>query len=388
MKSLFVYPTIGIPRISGGASILMELCRIMREMGEVIVVIPETKERIAISSYSRLYRFAHHLLPPDLSPWFFWRIWSVMRKERPDVVFVSFLPGSILLRLVVGRKAKFIFIATIYEHGYLAKMSPARKHFILRTYVRLREGIACKFSDHIVSMSELDKKHLGTAYTIEPTNITVIQPENWEMVMRSKIARSTARRLLGLPEEVPIVLFHGNMLHHPNRTAVRRIVDTISPKVCERIPDVKFLLAGAYNREYLSNCIISMGFMEDLVPLIDSADIAVLPLDVGGGVRVKMMDYMSRGTPVIATPEALEGIDYTDGLNVLCASNDSDFAQKIEDLVSNPARAAEIGDKAREYALRHFSPSVNESLMKRLLQEVAVSSRTSVSSNHDRRREG
>jgi glycosyltransferase involved in cell wall biosynthesis len=388
MKSLFVYPAIGITRISGSASSLMELCRIMKEMGEVIVVIPETEERVAISSYSRLYRFARYLLPPDLSPWFFWQTRSVMKKERPDVVFCSSLPGSILLRLVVGRKAKFIFIAHIYEQGYIAKRKPARRYFIQRTYVRFREGIACKLSNHIISVSELDKKHLGTAYTIEPSNITVIQPENSDMVTRDKMPRDTARRLLALPENVPIVLFHGNMLHHPNRTAVRRIVDTICPKVCGRMPDVKFLLAGAYNKEYLSDHIISMGFVEDLIPLIDSADIAVLPMNIGGGVRIKMMDYMSRGTPVIATPEALEGIDYSDGLNVLCASDDRDFAQKIEYLASNPAQAAEIGDKAREYALRHFSPSVNESLTKRLLQEVVMSTRTPVSNNHSRRREG
>jgi glycosyltransferase involved in cell wall biosynthesis len=79
------------------------------------------------------------------------------------------------------------------------------------------------------------------------------------------------------------------------------------------------------------------GFVEDLTPLMSAAHMAVVPLKVGSGMRVKILDYWSMGIPVVATRVAAEGLDGGDLPVVALADDSIDFVRAIQRLAANPA---------------------------------------------------
>jgi glycosyltransferase involved in cell wall biosynthesis len=79
------------------------------------------------------------------------------------------------------------------------------------------------------------------------------------------------------------------------------------------------------------------GFVEDLTPLMSAAHIAVVPLKVGSGMRVKLLDYWAMGVPVVATRVAAEGLDGGDVPVVALADDACSFALAIQRLAANAA---------------------------------------------------
>jgi glycosyltransferase involved in cell wall biosynthesis len=240
----------------------------------------------------------------------------------------------------------------------------------LITYIL--ELFACKFSDHIISVSGEDRDKISRAYGIPPSKITVVQLAKRALMADPVKSKSSARSKIGLPENAPIVLFHGAMAHFPNREAVQRIRTCIAPLVMKKDPTVIFAIAGAGTPESSSGNIISMGFVDDLKALLDSADLAVMPIATGGGIRIKMIDYMSRGLPAIATSTAMEGIDFNDRRDVVIARTDEEFAERIIELVKNPQLAEEIGQNARDYAIHHFASAQTERTVSDLLNKLKI----------------
>jgi len=136
------------------------------------------------------------------------------------------------------------------------------------------------------------------------------------------------------------------------------------------MPGMRFVLAGYGMPTFVEDNVISLGFVDDLAALIDSVDVAVMPITVGSGVRIKMIDYMSRGVPVVATSESLEGANCRDGIDVVVAETDEEFASAIVGLLTDRNKANYIGENGRKYANEHFSPEVFERSMGKMIRSL------------------
>ena len=79
----------------------------------------------------------------------------------------------------------------------------------------------------------------------------------------------------------------------------------------------------------------------------------VAPLATGGGMRVKVLEALAAGVALVATPRAIEGIDVTDGLELLVADDDAAFARAVASLLDDPERRASLGAAARRWAEQH-----------------------------------
>jgi polysaccharide biosynthesis protein PslH len=96
------------------------------------------------------------------------------------------------------------------------------------------------------------------------------------------------------------------------------------------------------------------GRVPDAQAHVDRAAVGVAPLRLGGGVRVKVLEALAAGKPLVATPRALAGIDVTPGEHALVAETDAELAGAIAALLEDPGRARRLGEAARGWAAKQL----------------------------------
>jgi glycosyltransferase involved in cell wall biosynthesis len=156
----------------------------------------------------------------------------------------------------------------------------------------------------------------------------------------------------------PHLLFVGNFVHSPNVAAAERLAQRIFPRVRAAQPEVRLIIVGpnppASLRNLESAGITASGEVPDVGPFMDTAAVVVVPIDRGGGMRVKLAEALAAGKAVVASPQAVEGFDVISGEQLLIGQNDEDFAQACLSLLGDPALRARLGARARAWALEHL----------------------------------
>ena len=97
------------------------------------------------------------------------------------------------------------------------------------------------------------------------------------------------------------------------------------------------------------------GYVDDIRPYVAAARCFVVPLRVGGGTRVKILDAWAMGMPVVSTSLGCEGLDAVHGENILIADTPSDFAAAVAAVLSDDDLARRLGSNARRTAETHYS---------------------------------
>jgi len=116
-----------------------------------------------------------------------------------------------------------------------------------------------------------------------------------------------------------------------------------------------------------------VGFVSDVVSRIDGAALMVVPLRGGTGIKVKMVEGMFAGLPIVATSIAAEGIGVAHGREVMIADDPEAFARCVIELLKQPGRRKEMAERARLFAQeRYGSESARRTLLDFYADEVAA----------------
>lgn len=153
------------------------------------------------------------------------------------------------------------------------------------------------------------------------------------------------------PPHPPTILFVGTMSYRPNDEAALWFARSILPLIRTQLHDARFRIVGAKPsfelRALARNPGVEVtGAVPDVRPHYREADAVVAPLRIGRGIQNKVLEGMAMAKPVIATPEAIDGIAAEDGCHVLVART----AQEIAEAVTNVLRGrapANLGPNAR-----------------------------------------
>ncbi|HQQ02139.1 MAG TPA: glycosyltransferase family 4 protein [Bacteroidales bacterium] len=156
--------------------------------------------------------------------------------------------------------------------------------------------------------------------------------------------------------EIPSLFHIGSMDWMPNQEGIKWFLSEAWPKVYENFPFLKFYLAGRNMPEWLLNGfwpnVVVIGEVEDAREFMLSKWIMVVPLLAGSGIRVKIIEAMANARPIIASPIAAEGIEYTEGENILLASTPDEYLEAIRKCIENPEYAIQLGRNARQLVLK------------------------------------
>jgi glycosyltransferase involved in cell wall biosynthesis len=153
------------------------------------------------------------------------------------------------------------------------------------------------------------------------------------------------------------ILFFGAINYFPNSDAVTFFLDEIFPKIRARLPNARFKVVGHTppNLMSLASEHVEMkGFVPDLREEIDRAAVVIAPLRIGGGTRLKILEAMAMSKPVVSTPQGAEGLEVTDGREVLLAQDPAAFADQVVRVLEDPALGGRLGAEARKLVEQRY----------------------------------
>ena len=167
--------------------------------------------------------------------------------------------------------------------------------------------------------------------------------------------------------DIPTLLFFGNYNHHPNLSAVRKLVLEIFPLVKKKFGNVQLIVAGANaTKEIEELCqvagVIFKGYVDEkeIQELYESSTLAVAPLMAGAGVKGKILESIAYMTPVVTNAIGNEGIGLVHQESGLLAEDAKDFGELICKAFKGGYNLEFIAKKAQDTMLSLASPSVVE----------------------------
>ena len=288
---------------------------------------------------------------------------SILKEDTFDVIHVESIFLTPYLPLIRKySKAKVILRAHNVEHLIWERIAKCTKNIFKRWYVK-KLALALKVYelehisqyDGIACITQKDADYFikaGCRKPIVSIPFGIIAPDTMDNV-----------------DEEPNSLFHiGSMDWIPNLEGVNWFLEKVWPKVLNEVPQTRMYLAGRkmpqtlMNTEYRNVSIV--GEVPDAMYFIESKKINIVPLLSGSGIRVKIIEAMSVGKTVISTTIGAEGIEYTDGKNILIADTPDEFVMQIKRCIADDEFCAEIGKNAYDLVANNYN---NELLTQKLL---------------------
>jgi glycosyltransferase involved in cell wall biosynthesis len=140
---------------------------------------------------------------------------------------------------------------------------------------------------------------------------------------------------LSFGESEPVIAYLGTLSWQPNIDGLERFLTDVFPLVRERLPEARFHVGGRDAPSKLvalakwTRGVEFLGDIEDPELLYGRARLMVEATETGGGTKLKVLNAMARGLPVVASAQAAEGLDVSDGENILVAKSDVVMAEAV-----------------------------------------------------------
>jgi glycosyltransferase involved in cell wall biosynthesis len=327
---------------------------------------PNLIVRKALAVWSRLLP-----IPPMTSFMFdtSWRrIEHAARKlihiEQFDIVWIEHtLSWPFMERLYQqATKRNFVIcsshnVETLVSQRLEATMrpSPFRDYYASQTRLMQKmERRAWNRSDLIIQCSDPDAEITRKQF---PNKKIVTVPNGVDTEYFQKNADSS-------PTEFPTILFTAGFGYHPNMEAVEWFLAKVFPKILAAVPNCKFLFAGSEATLFHQKLRMSLGEIDhaveyisdpaDIRPCFDRAWVYVVPLQYGGGTRLKILEAMSMQVPVVSTTLGAEGVPYANGKHLLLADSPEDFAQAVIRLVNDSSLRSKFSRQAAEFVRQNY----------------------------------
>ncbi|MFN0178721.1 MAG: glycosyltransferase [Gemmatimonadales bacterium] len=155
------------------------------------------------------------------------------------------------------------------------------------------------------------------------------------------------------------LVFAGGMNWYPNRDAAVYFVNEIWPRLREVSPESSITFVGQDPAAEVTGSpdprIRATGFVDDVRPFLDQAEIYVCPIRNGGGTRLKILDALAMAKPIVATGLAVEGLDLIDGEHYLRAEGPDEFATSIRSLQADPESRNRLSQAGRKLVEDRYS---------------------------------
>jgi glycosyltransferase involved in cell wall biosynthesis len=235
----------------------------------------------------------------------------------------------------------------------------------VRARLKRYEVGLCNSVDHVIAVSHNDRERLIRAGVAE-SKITMIPHgvdlENFglpkdrsgdEQSPSSPNGRrdgTSVRQRYGISEDEIVLVFHGIYNYAPNLEAAKIIETFVLPRLNLKGYHPKCLAVGKFPpAQSIHKDMIYTGVVDHVAPYIKAADIAAVPLQDGGGTRMKILEYFGAQIPVVATSKGAEGIDAIPGTTIIVEDNMDLFVDVVIDLINDPEKRLKVGKAGRRF---------------------------------------
>ncbi len=174
------------------------------------------------------------------------------------------------------------------------------------------------------------------------------------------------------------MIFSGALTYSPNFDAAKHLVKDILPTVRLAVPDVEIRMTGGQagidpTTLPRDTGVTYTGYLEDIRPAVAQSWVAVVPLRQGGGTRLKILEAMALGTPVVSTSKGAEGLDVRNGENILLGDDPQTFADRVVELMRSPELRERLALGGRRLVESTYNWTTVGRDLRELLERVPVS---------------
>ena len=156
------------------------------------------------------------------------------------------------------------------------------------------------------------------------------------------------------------LIYSGALTYDANFDAMEFFLRDIFPLVKTQRPGVRMRITGGYNgvpveRLPLGDGVELTGYLNDIQSAVAQSCVCVVPLRMGGGTRLKILEAMALGTPVVSTSKGADGLEITHGQDILIANDPGDFAQTLVQLLGDENLRAKLSANGRRLVEEKYS---------------------------------
>lgn len=279
-----------------------------------------------------------------------------LQKHRTDVVHIDHLH---MAQYVLPRKtgARLILDNHNVEADVVAQIGQTTQNVAARLLAQQEapkleqyETDVCRAVDYVLVTTDEDAARIK-ARAGDKVKIAVL-PIGVDFDYYGQVRRDPASQTL---------LSIATMHYQPNVDGVTWFYENPYPVIKQSVPDVKLVLAGPKPPERIKGWTIPdkslsvPGYVEDERTLAADCAVFIVPLLAGGGMRVKILNAMAMGLPVISTRVGAEGIGATDGRDLIIANSTENFSRLCITLLREPARRDALADAGRSLVQQYYS---------------------------------
>jgi glycosyltransferase involved in cell wall biosynthesis len=174
------------------------------------------------------------------------------------------------------------------------------------------------------------------------------------------------------------VVYVGSYTHPPNLDAALRLLRSVMPAVRARVPGARAVVVGPDPPSELLDAATSedvvTGMVDRVEPFIDQASLLALPIRLGGGMRVKLLEALAAGKAVVASRRAAAGLEVRSGDQLVLAESDEQFVEAIASLLIDAEARRSLGGRAREWALQNLTWEARAGQYERMYRSLLDSS--------------
>jgi len=290
---------------------------------------------------------------------------ELLSEERFDIIQVEGIElaaYALMVRSWLGVRSPAIILDNHNAEYLLQKRSfetdikspprwPAAIYSLLQWKRLARfERIACQRANAVVVVSEADGRALQR---LSPSIQPLVIPNGVDVERYHPQLPDT----LGMRR--PAVVFTGKMDFRPNVDAMLWFHQLVWPQVRSRVPDAHLYVVGKNPHArlaplYHDQSVTVTGYVPDILPYFGGADVYIAPLRIGGGTRLKVLEAMSAGLPLVSTTLGSEGIDLTPGTHALLADSAEGLARATVEVIRDTSLGRSLGAAARDFVMRNY----------------------------------
>lgn len=278
----------------------------------------------------------------------------IYRTDKFDLVHVDHLHmAEYGLRLKEEFGARVVLREHNFESDIMARVATRAVNPVARTYYKMQHARVLKYEKEVIQRMDL----VLPISSVDERKLRDLSSGIKSCVIPAGV---DTERFVVNPEFIPNrVLFLSSYKWFPNLDSLKFYLRRIAPLIRTRTPGVKMIVAGKsvdqIPASWLNGSLEKVGFIDDFNSFASMASVAVVPLRIGSGMRIKLLELMALGMAIVSTRIGAEGIDVESGKHLFLADTAREFADKVLTLLSSPSLCKEIGSNARELVARKYT---------------------------------
>lgn len=396
MKVLYISPQIPYPLTDGGKISIYSSIKSLALLGHNIDFFAYAKNTKKNEAYDELKKICNPYfldidtpytitgaiknlfsnLPYNVEKYHRYDILPVFDKyfenNKPEIVFLNNIHMAWLYDYIKSKvpDAKIILREENFEAFIMYRFYQNTKNLLLKIYsyiqykrlLKYETSITEKF-DAVIMISQEDEKNIRN-YNPRIKTFSIPSAVNTEVEKSiEKIEKKTLAHV-------------GSLSWEPNYQSLIWFIDNVMPLLIKKFTDVKLYIYGNLaNRNIkipndLKNNIEIVGFVDDIKKHTLSKEVLVVPLQIGSGIRIKILEFLAWGAVIVSTDIGKEGIDIKDSEHLLIANTPQEFVDKISLVFENKINKQEITENAKIFIKNNYSFEAVAKLLNYVIKSV------------------